>query len=251
MLREAIEALDLPLGSRGLDAGCGIGLPALLLVEAVGSAGHVIGLDISSDFLIYAEDLAKKSDLGRQISFKQGDVSHLPFEDKSLDWLWSCDCAGYPSSSDPLPQLKELMRVIKPGGTIALLAWSSQQLLPGYPLLEARLNAASSSIIPYVKGKRPESNFVRTLGWFFKAGLQECRAQTIVGTAFSPLSEDIRRALICFFDMLWGKPQAGESKEDRDEYLRLCLPGSPDFILNLPDYYAFYTYSMFQARVPG
>ena len=36
MLREAIQALKLPPGSHGLDAGCGIGLQALLLAEAVG-----------------------------------------------------------------------------------------------------------------------------------------------------------------------------------------------------------------------
>nr|QNO48966.1 hypothetical protein OEPDFBKK_00042 [Methanosarcinales archaeon ANME-2c ERB4] len=34
-------------------------------------------------------------------------------------------------------------------------------------------------------------------------------------------------------------------------YQRLCLAESPEFILDLPDYYAFYTYSMFQGRVSG
>ena len=39
------------------------------------------------------------------------------------------------------------------------------------------------------------------------------------------------------------------SKEDRKEYRRLCLPDSPDFILNIPDYYAFFTYTMFRGKV--
>jgi hypothetical protein len=30
----------------------------------------------------------------------------------------------------------------------------------------------------------------------------------------------------------------------------LCTPGSPDFILEIPEYYAFFTYSMFRGRVP-
>jgi ubiquinone/menaquinone biosynthesis C-methylase UbiE len=51
VIRRAIQALQLPQGSRGLDAGCGIGLQALLLVEAVGSQGHVTGLDVSPEFL--------------------------------------------------------------------------------------------------------------------------------------------------------------------------------------------------------
>ena len=41
------------------------------------------------------------------------------------------------------------------------------------------------------------------------------------------------------------------SEEDWAEYQRLCLAESPDFILDLPDYYAFYTYSMFRGRVVG
>ena len=41
------------------------------------------------------------------------------------------------------------------------------------------------------------------------------------------------------------------SEEDWAEYQRLCLPGSSDFILDLPEYYAFFTYSMFQGRVVG
>jgi len=51
IFRRAIHALDLPPGSRGLDVGCGIGLQAILLAEAVGPAGHVTGIDLSPEFL--------------------------------------------------------------------------------------------------------------------------------------------------------------------------------------------------------
>ena len=50
VIRSAIQALDLPPGSRGLDAGCGIGHQALLLAEAVGGAGHVTDIDLSVSF---------------------------------------------------------------------------------------------------------------------------------------------------------------------------------------------------------
>jgi ubiquinone/menaquinone biosynthesis C-methylase UbiE len=250
VLRSAIQALKLPSGSRGLDAGCGIGHQALWLAEAVGPAGHVTGLDISREFLQHAERMVKKSSVSEQVSFKEGDVNKLPFGDDTFDWVWSSDCVGYPSG-DLLPLLKELARVVKPGGIVALLAWSSQQLLPGYPLLEARLNATCSALIPCVKGKKPESNFLRALGWFRHADYERPTVQTFVGDVHAPLSDDIRTALISFFEMLWGEPQPEVSKEDRAEYQRLCQPDSPDFILNLPDYYAFFTYSMFSGKVPG
>ena len=142
-LRAIIQALHFPRGSRGLDAGCGIGLQTLLLAEAVGPAGYVTGLDVSPDFLTCAEEIVKRSGLSEQISFREGNVNELPFDDDTFDWVWSADCVGYPAAEE-LPLLKEMARVVKPGGSVAILAWSSQQLLPGYPLLEARLNATAS-----------------------------------------------------------------------------------------------------------
>jgi ubiquinone/menaquinone biosynthesis C-methylase UbiE len=248
VIRSAIRALQLPSGSRGLDAGCGIGSHTLLLAEALGPAGHVIGLDLSPELLVRARETAKKSSLSEQVSFKEGDVRSLPFGDDAFDWVWSVDCAGY-APSEPVPLLKELARVVRPGGGVAILGWSSQQLLPGYPLLEARLNATSLGIAPFVKGKRPKLHFLHALGWFRDAGLEEPTAQTFVGDVHAPLSDDIRSALISLLEMRWGEPQSELSQEDRAEYQRLFQPESPDFILDLPDYYAFFTYSMFRGKV--
>jgi SAM-dependent methyltransferase len=150
---------------------------------------------------------------------------------------------------EPLPLLRELARVVKPGGGVAILGWSSQQLLPGYPLLEARLNATSAGIAPFAEGNRPERHFLRALGWFREAGLQERTARTFAGDVHPPLSDDVRSALLSLFEMRWGNPQSELSPEDWAEYERLCQPGSPDFLLDLPDYYAFFTYSMFHGRV--
>ena len=251
MLREAIQAFKLPPGSFGLDAGCGIGLQALLLAEAVGPTGHVTGLDISEEFLLYAKGVVGSSSLSEWVTFKHGDVNSLPFNDKTFDWVWSVDCVGYPAEENPLSILKELARVLKPGGSLAILGWSSQMLLPGHPLLEARLNATCSSYIPYVKGKKPESNFLNTLGWFRYLGLEDPTTRTFVDEINAPLSDDTRTALISFFEMLWGEPQPDVSVEDWAEYKRLCYPDSKDFILDRPDYYAFYTYSMFQGKIPN
>lgn len=250
LLREMIKALELSRGSRGLDAGCGIGQPALLLVEAVGPGGHVTGLDRSSEFLSLAEDLAKKSSLPNQITFRQGDVHRLPFDNKEFDWALSVDCVGYPAVGHPPTLVRELARVVKPGGQLAILIWTSQKLLTGYSLLEARLNVTSAAMTQHLRTKDPESNFMGALGWFRNAGLKDIKARTFAGDVSSPLSDDIRTALISFFQMLWGEPLPGISEEDWKEYERLCLPESTDFILNSPDYYAFFTYTMFQGKIP-
>ncbi|MBT4089900.1 MAG: hypothetical protein HOE30_15555 [Deltaproteobacteria bacterium] len=55
-------------------------------------------------------------------------------------------------------------------------------------------------------------------------------------------------ALVSLFEMLWGERQPETSQKDWEEYERLCHPQSPDFILHLPDYYGFFTYSLFYAQ---
>jgi len=246
-LREMVGALQLPEGSRGLDAGCGIGLQCLLLAEAVGLAGHVTGLDISAEMLERGGEIVQEAGLSERISFKEGDVHNLPFEDNTFDWVWSADCVGY-GPLEPLPLLRELARVVKPGGIVAIAAWSSEELLPGYPRLEARLGATSSGIAPFVQGKKPELHFFRALGWFHELGLKGARGRAFAGSACAPLSDGMRNALAALFDMRWPNVAPELSPDDLAEFQRLCLLDSPDFILNLPDYYALFTYTMFWGK---
>jgi ubiquinone/menaquinone biosynthesis C-methylase UbiE len=249
VFRAAIQALQLPPASRGLDVGCGIGLQALMLAEAVAPAGHVTGVDSCPEFLNYAREMANKAGLSNRITFRQGDANKLPVADHTFDWAWSSDCVGY-SPMEPLPLVKELARVVKPGGTVAVLAWSSQNLLPGHPLLEARLEATPSGIAPFVAGNKPESHFLRALGWFRDAGLQAPTARTFAGSAHAPLTDDLRAALIALFEMRWPGVESEVTGDDWAQYQRLCRPDSQEFVVDRPDYYAFFTYSMFQGTAP-
>jgi demethylmenaquinone methyltransferase/2-methoxy-6-polyprenyl-1,4-benzoquinol methylase len=250
-ISEAILALDLPPQSHGLDAGCGIGSHTLLLAKVVGPGGQVTGLDLSAELVAYAQDQAGRSDLSRRVTFQQGNINRLPFDDSSFDWAWSVDCVGHPTVGQPLTGIKELARVVKLGGKVAILGHSAQMLLPGYPQLEARLNATASAVTLLAEGKKPEAHFLRALGLLRRAGLAEPKARTVAGTVHAPLDHTIRRALISLFAMLWGETQSKMSQADREEYLRLTSPDSPEFILDSPDYYAFFTYSMFAGQVAG
>lgn len=248
VIRAAIKALKLPSGSKGLDAGCGIGLHLPMLAEAIGANGHITGLDLSAEFLEYAKKITDKSGLSKQISFQAGDVSDLPFDNDTFDWVWSVDCVGY-APMELLPLLNELTRVVKPGGAVAILAWSSQMLLPGYPILEVKLNATSSGIAPFKKSMNPDRHFYRTLGWFRQAGLTETKAWTFAGDVHAPFGDDMRHALESFLEMRWVGVESELTPEDWSEFQRLCQPDSPDFILNLSDYYTLFTYSMFTGQV--
>ncbi len=247
VMGEIIQSLRLPVGSRGLDVGCGIGLQALQLADAVGESGHITGLDASDSLLELAREFARQSGLSERISFRQGDWNKLPFPDGAFDWVWSADAAGY-AASDPVRVIRELARVVKPGGSVTVLFWSSQMLLPGYPMLEARLNATRAGTAPFEDKTPPERHYLRALGWLREAGLVDARAGVLAGSISAPLDQAGREALTALFEMRWGGAETDLPPEDWQAYRRLCRPDSPDFILNCPDYNAFFTYSVFQAR---
>jgi demethylmenaquinone methyltransferase/2-methoxy-6-polyprenyl-1,4-benzoquinol methylase len=226
-IRSAIRALQLPAGSRGLDAGCGVGTHTLWLAEAVSPDGHVTGIDISRECLAYAEETASKSELAEAVSFQYGDMNDLPFEDDTFDWAWNVDTLWPVGGKDPRPLVNELIRVVKPGGTIAILFWSSQKLLPGYPLLEARLNATLAANFPYTDDVKPELHILRALGWLQEAGLEEPKVRTFVADIQAPLDNAARNALTASFQMFWRKAKSEVSPEDWAEFQRLCQPESP------------------------
>jgi demethylmenaquinone methyltransferase/2-methoxy-6-polyprenyl-1,4-benzoquinol methylase len=218
------------------------------LARAVVPAGRVTGLDISRPLLDHAGRKAAQQTCASGIVFVQGDMHHLPFADNAFDWAWSVDCAGYPAG-ELLPVLRDLVRIVRPGGVVALLGWTSQQLLPGHAPLEARLNAQCSAYAPFLEGQAPPVHFPRALHAFGQAGLTPASCTTFVGQLQAPLRPEDRYGLSSLFDMLWGGAIDQASSADAEAYARLCLPASPEFIGDLPEYCGFFTYTMFLGRV--
>ena len=87
------------------------------------------------------------------------------------------------------------------------------------------------------------------MGWFRRGGMEEVTVLTFVGDVCAPLSGEMRDALAALIEMRWVDVEAELAEGDWAEFQRLCLAESPEFILDIPDYYAFYTYSMFRGLV--
>jgi ubiquinone/menaquinone biosynthesis C-methylase UbiE len=244
-----IQSLNLPKGSKGLDAGCGIGFYTRILAKSIGVKGNVIGLDLSEDFISYAKENQEMN-----VQFEVGDINALRFKDNYFDWIWSADTVwpgpkdlGCPNE-DPTPIIKEFYRILKPGGMIVTLFWSSQKLLPGYPLLEAHLNTTSGATAPFVNGMNPIRHILNAKHWLKKVGFKNVSAKTYLADINTPLDKTTRTALNIFFQMLWGESKNQVSEEDWNEFKRLCDPNSDDTILNCPHYYGFYTYTLFRGK---
>ena len=65
----------------------------------------------------------------------------------------------------------------------------------------------------------------------------------------APLTDELRAALAALIDMRWGGAESEVDRETWSEYERLCDPDSPSFIADAPDYYAFFTETLFRGKV--
>ncbi len=140
--RRIIAELSLPQDSHGLDVGCGVGLYALWLAEAVGSAGHVVGIEPEAARVEAARALVGGRFESGRLEFRQGDGTKIPLPDRSVDWLWCGDVLHH--ILDTELALGEFRRVVRPGGSIVIKESQvlSAMLLPGHPELERRIQLA-------------------------------------------------------------------------------------------------------------
>ncbi|MGG0642743.1 demethylmenaquinone methyltransferase [Sporosarcina gallistercoris] len=123
---DIMERMDVKAGSKALDVCCGTGDWTISMAQSVGSRGDVTGLDFSSAMLSSA---APKTGEYPNITLIQGNAMQLPFEENTFDYVTIG--FGLRNVPDYETVLKEMFRVVKPGGIVACLE-TSQSEIPGY-----------------------------------------------------------------------------------------------------------------------
>lgn len=126
--RKTIERLKLAPGARILDAGCGSGASAIPAGEAVGSAGHVIGIDLAERLLALGRDKAQRSNL-QNVEFRLADMEASGFPDASFDAV-VCVFAVF-FVPDMTRLVRELWRMVRPRGLLAITTWGPGMFEPG------------------------------------------------------------------------------------------------------------------------
>jgi SAM-dependent methyltransferase len=114
---EFVARLRVPVGARVLDVACGTGNVAIPMAR---TGAIVTGVDIAANLLVQARERAAKE--GLEIGFDEGDAEALPYTDASFDVVVTMFGAMFA----PRPELvaKELARVLKPGGMLAMANWN-------------------------------------------------------------------------------------------------------------------------------
>ena len=126
--KDTMKRMNVKPGSKALDVCCGTGDWTIALAEAVGPSGEVNGLDFSQNMLNVGIEKVKNLGL-KQVELIHGNAMELPFPDNSFDYVTIG--FGLRNVPDYLQVLKEMHRVVKPGG-IAVCLETSQPTLPGY-----------------------------------------------------------------------------------------------------------------------
>ncbi|MDN3016703.1 demethylmenaquinone methyltransferase [Paenibacillus sp. BSR1-1] len=126
--QDTMKRMNVQPGSKALDVCCGTADWTIALAEAVGPSGEVAGLDFSQNMLNVGIEKVKQLKLN-QVKLIHGNAMELPFEDNSFDYVTIG--FGLRNVPDYLQVLKEMHRVVKPGG-IAVCLETSQPTLIGY-----------------------------------------------------------------------------------------------------------------------
>jgi len=241
-LRQALGLLDPQPGQRVLDAGCGIGLLADWMAQAVAPDGLAIGLDLS---VLHARDAAR---MAPGAAILQADLTRAPFGPDSFHRVWCANTINH--VHDPVATIRQLSRLLVAGGRLALgqslflpemfFAWDER--------LERAVLAANRRYYreKYGLDERELTNVRNVLGWARAAGLRNVRARTLLIERVQPLS-GLDRAYFteCVFEGYWGeRVRPYLDLADWRQLCRLTDPADPAFCLNRDDFHHLQSYTV-------
>jgi ubiquinone/menaquinone biosynthesis C-methylase UbiE len=176
-------AAGLVPGERVLDVACGTGVLAREAAGRVDPGGSVTGLDCNDSMLAVARRRAP------DIEWQRGRAEALPFANGAFDAVVSQ--FGLMFFDDRVAALKEMWRVLRQGGRLAVAVWDMLDHTPGYAAMTRLLqrlfgnHAADALRAPYILG-----DVDLLLSLFTEAGVWDTDIRTLDSTARFPSIED-------------------------------------------------------------
>lgn len=248
------DRLDLQPGDRVLDAGCGSGPGIRMLARRVAPGGLVVGVDTDPEALGWAawslRDLAGQ---GSSVELWQEDLTALPFPDDAFDAAWCSSVLGY--LADPGAALRELVRVVRPGGRIVVISGDAARhtFLPIEPELESRLRDAElRAVRDGVWGADVDIHLGRRLyGLASRSGAARVTPLTLVWERTAPLTSTEHRYLARLLDGLTGPAVAPYLGPDLDVCRSVLDPAERGCVLHRPDLHVVQTATGMLLEVSG
>ena len=215
-----LAAAALRGGERVLDVACGTGLVSFAAANAVGPAGDVLGVDLSGGMVDAARQRAQQRGVSNA-AFVRMDAERLALPDASFDVVL---CAlGLMYMPEPEQALREMRRVLRPGGRLVVAVWGERACC-GWAALFAIVDAeVTSEVCPL----------------FFRLGQRDALARACAATPFERIAEQRIATTLVYPDadaacgaafiggpvaLAWSRFDAAVRERVRQRYLEAIAP---------------------------
>jgi SAM-dependent methyltransferase len=256
---EALNRAGLRRGWHVLDAGCGSGAFLPLIDQRVAPTGRITAMDLAPDNIEVVKERLAVSPVSCPVELQVGSIADLPFPDNQFDAVWVANVLMYLSDRELEAAMRECLRVIRPGGVLAV-----KEADLTFPLLHPGPRLAYPHLIygEYERIRRElgddEGHLMigafrsrETRHWMERAGYVDVDQSYVVIERWAPLNE-IERSF--FTGVLKTGAESAEQldlpEEDQAFWREQGDPESPGYLLNLPDFYWSQGHAVAVGRAP-
>ncbi|WP_119392665.1 class I SAM-dependent methyltransferase [Taklimakanibacter lacteus] len=217
-------------GDRVIDVACGTGVLALAALDCAGPTGRVTGLDPNPDMLGVARRKTTR------IEWHDGRAEELPFPDRTFDATVSQ--FGLMFFTDRARALREMMRVLKPGGRLAVAVCGSLARSPGYAALATLLERlfgeriADAFRAPFVLGDRELLKSLCVEAGIAHAGIKQHGGKVRFASIASLISTE--RACVWTLGGLLDDAQFTRLIKEAEKALQPCRGADGSVVFDMP-----------------
>jgi arsenite methyltransferase len=248
---EMLSWVGIQPGWNVLDAACGGGSFLPLMLELVGAGGKVSAIDLAPENAKTVQAKAAQDRWSNLATVDVGSILALPYVDRSFDAVWCANTMQYLSEVEVGRAIRELCRVVRPGGLVALKDYdpTGQLFLPlPYGAGLRRYEAMARG------GSQNDQGLLRIVylsQYMRAAGLVEVRQRPTVMVRSPPLRDVERKFFSDLFKLFAAQAaQTDLPLEEKEAWRSAGNLDAPDHILNNSDFLYRAIQTVFVGRVP-